>query len=238
MNESANVTNLLKSLVSVQAELPTMPKDCKGYGYTYTALDTIVATLKPILAKHGIAYMQPLTTVEGGRIGITTRIFNAGGEYIEDTAALPDVQMAKTNEAQNLGAAITYMRRYTLCSMLGITSDEDVDGEPRQRPQPNEQPLNSRQTRADAQTNGSRLPQQAGGPDTPQEKAEINALIGSTHQNGAPVFTRDEINQIPSMRMRSTAAQVIAFLKSEISRRRAEPRSKNQPGEPASEFLF
>jgi hypothetical protein len=58
---------------------------------------------------------------------ITTRVFHTSGEWIEDTTILPDVAMAKTNAAQNMGASITYMRRYFLCAMLGITSDEDTD---------------------------------------------------------------------------------------------------------------
>lgn len=127
MKQSEKINTLLKSLRVAQSEYPTLPKDKKGYGYNYTDLDTVVTTIKPIFEKNKLGYIQSLTTLESGKNGITTRIFNDEGEWIEDTIALPDVAMAKTNAAQNLGASITYMRRYALCSMLGISSDEDVD---------------------------------------------------------------------------------------------------------------
>lgn len=126
MNQSETIKALLESLVNAQAELVTLPKNKQGYGYKYTELDTVISSIKPILAKHHIAFMQSLTTLEG-RPAITTRLFNKDGEWIEDTITLPPVEMAKTNAAQNLGAAITYMRRYALCSILGISSDEDTD---------------------------------------------------------------------------------------------------------------
>jgi len=37
------------------------------------------------------------------------------------------VQLAKMNEFQVLGSAITYMRRYALSSALGIITDSDID---------------------------------------------------------------------------------------------------------------
>ena len=132
MKQSETIKSLLEGLVKAQAEFPTLPKDKSGYGYKYTDLDTVISTVKPILAKFNIGFMQMLSTLEGNVKAITTRVFNSAGEWIEDTTPLPDVAMAKTNAAQNLGAAITYMKRYTLCAMLGISSDEDVDGNAQQ----------------------------------------------------------------------------------------------------------
>ena len=129
MRQSEKINTLLESLVKVQAELPTLPKDKNGYGYKYTDLDTVITTIKPILSKYNIGFMQMLSTLENGKSAITTRLFNASGEWVEDTTPLPEVSMAKTNAAQNLGAAITYMKRYSLCSMLGISSDEDQNME-------------------------------------------------------------------------------------------------------------
>ena len=62
MKQSDNISGLLKALCAAQAEFPTMPKDSSGYGYKYTNLDTIVLTIKPILAKHNLGYIQPITT--------------------------------------------------------------------------------------------------------------------------------------------------------------------------------
>jgi len=127
MKQSESISKLLSGLMDVQREIPTMPKNAKAYGYNYTDLDTITSVIKPILARHDIAYMQSVGTNEQGQNILTTRIFNREGEYIEDSTILPIIQGTKNNSAQTLGMAITYMRRYALCAMFGITSDEDVD---------------------------------------------------------------------------------------------------------------
>lgn len=127
MIQTENISDLIKALVEVQSELPTMPKSSQAYGYKYTDLDTITQTIKPILKKHGIGYMQSVGGTSADSMTLTTRIFNDKGQYIEDTAVLPTIASTKNNAAQTLGMSITYMRRYALCAMFGITSDEDVD---------------------------------------------------------------------------------------------------------------
>lgn len=126
MKQSENINELLAALVEVQSELPTMPKDSQAYGYKYANLDTITQAIKPILHKHGVAYLQSVGVGESG-LTLTTRVFNKSGQWIEDTALLPVIANTKNNAAQTLGMSITYMKRYSLCAMLGITSDEDTD---------------------------------------------------------------------------------------------------------------
>ena len=60
MIQSENITELLVALEAVQSELPTMPKNTPAYGYKYADLDTITQTIKPILHKHGLAYIQSI----------------------------------------------------------------------------------------------------------------------------------------------------------------------------------
>lgn len=126
MKQSESVKTLLEALAKTQSKFSTLPKDKKGYGYKYTDIDTVISYVRPLLSENGLGFMQSLSTVDE-KPAITTRVFHISGEWIEDTTILPDVAMAKTNAAQNMGASITYMRRYFLCAMLGITSDEDTD---------------------------------------------------------------------------------------------------------------
>ena len=147
MTQSENITELMASLAEVQFELPTLPKSSQAYGYKYTDLDTIVKTIKPILHKHNVGYTQSVGATTDGRPTLTTRVFNNKGQYIEDTTVLPVISGTKNNNAQTLGMSITYMRRYALCAMLGITSDEDVDANtvtqqaPQKAPEPKTQPI-------------------------------------------------------------------------------------------------
>lgn len=210
MRQSESINTLLKSLTMAQSEYPTLPKDKKGYGYNYTDLDTVITTIKPIFEKNKLGFIQSLTTLENGKNGITTRIFSVEGEWIEDTIALPDVAMAKTNAAQNLGASITYMRRYALCSMLGISSDEDVDATTTTETQ-------SKQTQSKKQQATTQL---KGGPDTPAQTKIINELL-KTEINGFKVFSSEEIKQVASWRLEYTADEVIATLSEEVAKRTA-----------------
>lgn len=221
MRQSESINTLLKSLTMAQSEYPTLPKDKKGYGYNYTDLDTVITTIKPIFEKNKLGFIQSLTTLENGKNGITTRIFSVEGEWIEDTIALPDVAMAKTNAAQNLGASITYMRRYALCSMLGISSDEDVDATTTTETQ-------SKQTQSKTPQKQQATTQLKGGPDTPAQTKIINDLL-KTEINGIKVFSPEEIKQVASWRLEYTAEEVIATLSEEAAKRTAiQPEDPNE----------
>src|SRR5574344_2374769 len=199
MLQSGSIAELLAAMADVQSELPTMPKSSQAYGYKYTDLDTITQTIKPILSRHEIGYMQSVGGATENALTLTTRIFNKKGEYIEDTAALPTITNTKNNAAQTLGMSITYMRRYALCAMLGITSDEDVDANtngttqtaPQQPPAPPAPP--KKQPAKSAK-------EPKGGETTPTEKKEIGVLLASKYADGAPVFNTDEAKKYSAMR--------------------------------------
>lgn len=216
MRQSEKINTLLESLVKVQAELPTLPKDKNGYGYKYTDLDTVITTIKPILSKYNIGFMQMLSTLENGKSAITTRLFNASGEWVEDTTPLPEVSMAKTNAAQNLGAAITYMKRYSLCSMLGISSDEDVDGNPEMK---------------------QKSPGFKGGEDTPEQKKKIVELLNTTDKAGKKIITPQEAANVGKWRQEHTADEVIEKLKGLINERYFPEDIPYEPSEKEKEDL-
>ena len=225
MRQSEKINTLLESLVKVQAELPTLPKDKNGYGYKYTDLDTVISTIKPLLAKNNLGFMQMLSTLENNKSAITTRIFNSSGEWIEDTTPLPDVSMAKTNAAQNLGAAITYMKRYSLCSMLGISSDEDVDGniENFKKVEQPKQP--------------EKQPEFKGGADTPEQKKKIVELLNTTDKAGKKIITPQEAANVGKWRQEHTADEVIEKLKGLINERYFPEDIPFEPSEKEKEDL-
>lgn len=115
---------LYKALADFQAEVPTIKKNASGYGYKFADLEEITTAIKPLLAKHNLGYAQPL---EG--TSVKTILFHTeSGESIESLTEIPQgVQLKGQNEFQVLGSAITYLRRYSLSSMLGLVTDEDAD---------------------------------------------------------------------------------------------------------------
>ena len=219
MLQSENISELLAELVEVQSELPTMPKSSQAYGYKYTDLDTITQTIKPILSKHGIGYIQSVGGLTENALTLTTRIFNKKGEYIEDTAALPTITSTKNNAAQTLGMSITYMRRYALCAMLGITSDEDVDANINgivqtqgSKPIPSKQETNSKQL-----AKFSFEPK--GGETTPAEKKELGSLLSTKYPDGGAVFSKAEAKKYSDMRKDYTAREVIETIRRDLNAR-------------------
>ena len=127
-------TEFAKDFISAQNEIGTLPKDKSGYGYKYTDFDTVVSTVKPILARHNLGFCQMLESDGNGRSGVRTILFHSSGESMQAWFELPQVVVGKANNAQNVGASITYIKRYALCSILGCSSDEDTDCATPQKP--------------------------------------------------------------------------------------------------------
>lgn len=233
MLQSESIAELLAALAEVQSELPTMPKSSQAYGYKYTDLDTITQTIKPILGKHGIGYMQSVGGLAENALTLTTRIFSKKGEYIEDTAALPTITSTKNNAAQTLGMSITYMRRYALCAMLGITSDEDVDANINGTTSPQVEAVKNAFNGEVVQPKKQPAKlafEPKGGETTAEEKREIGNLLKSKYADGVPIFTKDEMKSYSDMRKERTAREVIDSIKAELQKRvsAAEPAATEQ----------
>lgn len=117
-----------KDFINAQSEILTLPKDKNEYNYKYTDFDTVVKTVKPILKKNHLGFCQLLDSKENGKNGVTTILFHESGESFQSWFELPAVVLGKANNAQNIGVAISYIKRYALCAILGCSSDEDTDG--------------------------------------------------------------------------------------------------------------
>jgi hypothetical protein len=117
-----------KALVDALAELQNPLTDSRAdirtdkgsFSYNYASLPAIMNLVRPVLAKHGFAIVQSVSSREG-QVGVQTRILPAGIE--SEWLFLPAGPTPQT-----AGSAITYARRYSLCALLGIAADEDDDG--------------------------------------------------------------------------------------------------------------
>ena len=122
--------NLIHRLGQVRDKVKTLPKTKEGFGYSYTPLNEILDYLRDILSSVGLVLVQAVSEKEG-QAGVETTIFseeeNAG--FLSSFAPFPPMDGGgKMTAIQKRGAEITYMRRYALCAMLGLASDEDTDG--------------------------------------------------------------------------------------------------------------
>lgn len=193
MQTSQEVSNLFKALCECKKDFVPLPKNKKGYGYSYTPLDSVIDMLNNVLPKHGINFVQFPSTM-GDNYALTTRVFHVSGEWMEDTIIFNMTEISKANDTQKLGASITYFRRYALSAIFGIASDEDIDGNiemniaAKQQTQPQKKSFNENKPQPAPQQQQQQIKQD---PQPAQTQSEITF---TEDYNGIPLVNDDEIN--------------------------------------------
>ena len=131
MKSSDSIAAIAPAWVKAAGDLESVAKDATNPAFRtrYASLDAMMAQVRPVLARHGLAVLQGVTQPEtaDGRligIGIETRLLHTSGEWIASVVLLP----VEKPTAQGAGSAITYGRRYGLSTLLGLTADDD-DGQ-------------------------------------------------------------------------------------------------------------
>lgn len=112
---------LASKLAAIAAELPDLASTSFNphFKSRYLPLGAMLSAIRPVLAKHGVALVQPC---EGDRV-VSKIIDSESGEVMESWLKLPDQA-----DPQKLGSLVTYYRRYTLGALLGLSVDADDDG--------------------------------------------------------------------------------------------------------------
>lgn len=130
MITSNEVNEIYKALILARAEIAPVAKTKSAGGrYRYATLDSLIDMLALTLPKYGLGWVQSLSVSPTCTPMLATRIIHESGQWIEDTVPLPNTKLqGGANESQELGASITYFKRYSLSAMFGIATDEDTDG--------------------------------------------------------------------------------------------------------------
>ena len=128
MKTSENTDKLYPALFNAIGKIQTLKKEETGYGYKYLSLEALIGHLKQILSDSGLLYTQMVGNTADGNISLTTRLIHAeSSQWQEGEASIPLTDMKGVNKSQAAGAAITYLRRYSLTSLFGI-AENDSDG--------------------------------------------------------------------------------------------------------------
>ena len=95
-----------------------MKKDTTNpfFNSKYFDINQLIEAVRPALIQEDLLLLQP---IKDGEVG-TQIIDIETGESIEAFIKLPDIP-----EPQKVGSCITYYRRYTLQSLLGIEAEDD-----------------------------------------------------------------------------------------------------------------
>lgn len=128
MNERKN---LIASLIKFQKSAPAIPKNKVNPFFSnatkkamYADLAIIIEKCMPVLNENDLAISQSITTnYETSKNILVTCLYHSSGEFLQSSIFLPDI-----SDAQKLTAAITYLKRTQYISILGLTADDDDDG--------------------------------------------------------------------------------------------------------------
>lgn len=131
--------NLYSALLRFQREVGPIAKNARNdfHKSQYSTLDQLLDTARPVLCDCGLGIYQAIRGSE-----LYTILYHESGEQIEsvtpidplldraglvvlDRVGLAAGVTQKQNVLQAYGAAITYLRRYSLFAILGLAPDDD-----------------------------------------------------------------------------------------------------------------
>lgn len=128
--KTSNEINLIsEALCKAQSEMGNAAKDSKNpfFKSKFADLNAVREASIPVLNKHGISVLQPMT-IESDRTFVVTMLLHSSGQYISSLTEIivPD---NKASDPQAHGAAQSYARRYGLQSLVCIgAEDNDAEG--------------------------------------------------------------------------------------------------------------
>jgi len=125
MNLDHSNAALFAALALAQAEVENATKGSVNphFKSRYADLAEVLNTVRPVFAKHGIAIIQS-TGFSDGLVSVTTALVHKEGGYVTSVASCTPAKV----DAQGVGAATTYLRRYSLAAATGVAQEDD-DGQ-------------------------------------------------------------------------------------------------------------
>lgn len=129
---SPTIAKLAEALAAAQASLGAVAKDRdvtvahKGGGshsYSYATLAAVWDAVRAALPANGLSVVQGFRTVPPATT-LRTVLLHKSGEWIAS-----EIPVGISDDPQTTGSRISYLKRYSLAALVGITSaDEDDDG--------------------------------------------------------------------------------------------------------------
>lgn len=128
MSQSEFIHELAGALSKAQGEMQAAIKDKVNpfFKSSYADLGSVWDAARPVLSKYGLCIMQTTEMVaDGSKIIMVTTLAHTSGQWVKSYLPLNPSK----NDSQGVGAAITYLRRYSLSAIVGVVCDDDDDGE-------------------------------------------------------------------------------------------------------------
>lgn len=122
--KSEQINELATALSKAQGELTDAKKGSTNPAFKskYADLSSVLEEIRPVFSKHGLSIVQ-CPGFDDGKVSLETIIMHTSGQYVASTLHIP----IGKQDAQGIGGAITYARRY-MASAMAALAQEDDDG--------------------------------------------------------------------------------------------------------------
>ena len=123
MEMSDSIAALSAALAKAQAEIGKALKDSTNPAFKskYADLASVWDAWQAVGPANGLAIVQLPGCFIQGQASLTTILSHTSGEFMRETMTLP----VSKQDAQGVGSATTYLRRYALAAFVGIAPDDD-----------------------------------------------------------------------------------------------------------------
>ena len=122
MQTSEQIDKIAPALLKAQAAIGKAVKGTANpfFKSKYADFGTVIEAVKSALNENEIFFIQA-PSGDGQLVSVETRLVHSSGQWFASTAT---TALAK-NDAQGVGSAITYLKRYGLQAMCGVPSEDD-----------------------------------------------------------------------------------------------------------------
>lgn len=126
MMQSEQIDQLVTALAKAQGDILPAAKDSQNpfFKNKYAGLPSIWAACREPLTRNGLAVIQT-TEEKDGKLQLVTILAHSSGQWIKSHMPV----ISAKPDAQSMGSAMTYAKRYSLSAIVGVVADDDDDGE-------------------------------------------------------------------------------------------------------------
>lgn len=117
---------VLSKLMKAKQEIGTVKKDSKNpfHKSNYASLNAYIDASEQHLIENGLILVQAGNGSFSEPLIVATLIHPESGQWLKSYLPILNPKL----DSQGLGASVTYMRRYSIATLLGLVSEDD-DGE-------------------------------------------------------------------------------------------------------------
>lgn len=130
MERSSEINEISKAIAASQRQMLPAKKNKSNphFRSSYADFGAVIQAIEPIW-DNGLSFVQaPSVDPESGLVSVETILMHESGQWISAVTSCRPGRNGNDFSAQAIGSAITYLKRYSLQSLLGIPSADD-DGE-------------------------------------------------------------------------------------------------------------